>query len=204
MLTGDTAVAAPIRVRLSAAARRRIIVDEAILLVARAGFEGLKTREVALRVGINSATLHHHFNTKEDLVEEIGEELARRFRAHKPTDERYDTSSRAGVARQFEDALRYRRQFPDLAIVYAELVNRARRDDRVAEVVAHLDSGWLADIRARLHSGVETDDDRPDGSIEGTALVIFHALRSAMADPLMTDAAFRAMCDSLFRLADRD
>lgn len=69
----------PVRRRLKADDRRRQIVETAFDTIAEKGFEGLRTRDVAERVGINSATLHHYFPTKEALVEGIAEHLERLY-----------------------------------------------------------------------------------------------------------------------------
>ena len=77
-------------------AQRRALVQEAYLLIAEGGFERLRTREVASRAGLNTATLHYYFATKEDLirgvVERLFEELSRvdasrRGRANTPLEE---------------------------------------------------------------------------------------------------------------------
>ena len=191
------------RVRLPPDERRRQIVDQAIVLVAEVGFEGLTTRQVALAVGINSATLHHHFPVKDDLVGAMGQELARRFRAEKTATGSDTDDPVAGLARQISDALNYRVNDPTLPAVYAELVNRARRDERVARIVEVLDAGWLQDIRVTLIRGVDTGVLRGDVDVDGMALVVLHGLRGAMFDPLLTAAAFGSMCDALIALIVR-
>jgi AcrR family transcriptional regulator len=190
----------PVRTRLTATARRQEIVSEAICLVAGAGFEGLTTRAVAIRVGINSATLHHHFTSKKDLVCAIGDEMARRFRRDKTVATSHADDARAALAGQFKDALQVRIHEPELVLVYAELINRARRDAHVADVVKRLDEEWLADIRAILRLGVVHHVFRTDLDQDHVALVIFHSLRSAMFDPFFRDEEFKAMCDVLSRI----
>src|SRR5689334_24568835 len=49
-------------------AQRRALVDAAYHLIAEGGFERLRTRDVAARAGVNIATLHYYFATKEDLI----------------------------------------------------------------------------------------------------------------------------------------
>ena len=48
--------------------RRQALVEAAIDEIAERGFEGLRTREVAAHVGLNVATLHYYFPTKEALI----------------------------------------------------------------------------------------------------------------------------------------
>ena len=52
---------AGVRIRLDAEVRSKMIVEAAFETIAKYGFEGLRTRDIAKLVGINSATLHHHF-----------------------------------------------------------------------------------------------------------------------------------------------
>lgn len=46
-------------------------------LTAEKGFEGLRVREVAARVGVNNATLHYYFPTKEALIGAVVDAIAR-------------------------------------------------------------------------------------------------------------------------------
>ena len=48
--------------------RRRALVAAAYTRIANEGFEGLRTRDVAADVGVNIATLHYYFPTKEALI----------------------------------------------------------------------------------------------------------------------------------------
>src|SRR5215831_17477564 len=51
--------------------RRHALILAAYQSIAKKGFEGLRTREVAATVGIHSATLHHYFPTKEALIQGV-------------------------------------------------------------------------------------------------------------------------------------
>ena len=48
--------------------RQKALVQAAFNQIAERGFEGLRTREVAAGVGLNIATLHYYFPTKESLI----------------------------------------------------------------------------------------------------------------------------------------
>ena len=61
------------------AERRQQLVLVAYRLIAEKGFEGLRTRDVADQVGINHATLHYHFPTKEDLIKGVVDYLIQKF-----------------------------------------------------------------------------------------------------------------------------
>jgi len=59
--------------------RRQALVEAALDEIAERGFEGLRTREVAAHVGLNVATLHYYFPTKEALIRGVLDEAMRRF-----------------------------------------------------------------------------------------------------------------------------
>ena len=61
--------------------RRRALVEAAYDQIAERGFEGLRTRDVAARVGVNIATLHYYFPTKEALISGVLDLAMQRFRS---------------------------------------------------------------------------------------------------------------------------
>src|SRR3954447_18675678 len=65
----------PVRARQAAAPRLPAIAAAARSLIAERGFEGLRTRDIAERVGINVATLHYHVPTKEALIEIVAQSM---------------------------------------------------------------------------------------------------------------------------------
>jgi len=60
--------------------RREELVLAAYRQIAEHGFEGLRTREVAAEVGVNIATLHYYFPTKEALIGAVLAHAMGRFR----------------------------------------------------------------------------------------------------------------------------
>ena len=60
--------------------RRQALVAAAYRQIADVGFEGLRTREVAAAVGINVATLHYYFPSKEILIRDVLKHAMERFR----------------------------------------------------------------------------------------------------------------------------
>ena len=59
--------------------RRRAIAAAARELIVEKGFEGLRTRDIADRVGINIATLHYHVPTKEALIGLVAQSMRDEF-----------------------------------------------------------------------------------------------------------------------------
>src|SRR5580658_7557820 len=55
--------------------RRRELLKATFEVIAAVGFEGLRTRAVADKAGVNVATLHYYFPTKEALIWSLAEDL---------------------------------------------------------------------------------------------------------------------------------
>src|SRR5919202_5349278 len=66
--------------------RRRALVAAAYRRIASHGFEGLRTRDVAADVGVNIATLHYYFPTKEALIRGVIGHTMHRFTQTMPGD----------------------------------------------------------------------------------------------------------------------
>src|SRR5437879_2112513 len=71
--------------------RRRELVLAAYQRIASQGFEGLRTRDVARDAGVNIATLHYYFPTKEALIRGVVRHAQQQFAGTLP---------RAGSARE--------------------------------------------------------------------------------------------------------
>src|SRR5947208_10483351 len=82
--------------------RRRALVAAAYRRIASDGFEGLRTREVAADVGVNIATLHYYFPTKEALIRGVIGYAVSRF-----TDTMPSGGSAANQLRGHLSALRF-------------------------------------------------------------------------------------------------
>jgi AcrR family transcriptional regulator len=61
--------------------REQGLVQAAFNQIAERGFEGLRAREVAAGVGLNIATLHYYFPTKEALIRGVVAHAMDRFRS---------------------------------------------------------------------------------------------------------------------------
>jgi AcrR family transcriptional regulator len=146
--------------------RRDELVHAAFDLIVEAGLEGLRTRDVAARVGINIATLHYYFPTKRDLVEGVAQLLAESFysqhadwpatRAGRPP------SSLERLRQEFADARANIESRPELMIVMSELLLLARRDEAIARMMEPLVEAWRGGIAEFLAEGVRDGTFRAD------------------------------------------
>ena len=118
--------------------RQEALVQAAYELLAERGFEGLRTRDVAGKVGVNVATLHYYFPTKEKLIRGVVGYAMERFRT---------TLQPAGspgeqVRAHFAGIRRLARTEPELFVVMGELAMRGRRDRAIAAIVRDVDNTW--------------------------------------------------------------
>ncbi|HEV8536179.1 MAG TPA: TetR/AcrR family transcriptional regulator [Candidatus Limnocylindria bacterium] len=126
--------------------RREELVLAAYRLLAERGFEGLRTRDVAGKVGVNIATLHYHFPTKEALIRGVVAHAMSRFRST------LSASGSPGVKLRghFRGLRRLARDEPELFAVMGELALRARRDRGMAALIRETDDVWHATLRGLL------------------------------------------------------
>jgi AcrR family transcriptional regulator len=155
------------RTRLQPDERRRLIVEAAFRAVAQEGFEGLRTRDIAAAVGINSATLHYYFATKQDLVEAVAEHLQRRLETERAP--QVGAAEVDPVGRQCEDLIFYQREAPELLAVYREFVARAPRDPVIRALVGKLHAGWKASVVTALRQARTEGSLRADIDVEAAA-----------------------------------
>jgi len=131
--------------------RRDELVLAAYRILAERGFEGLRTREVAGAVGLNIATLHYYFPTKEALVRGVVGHALGRFRATLSGEGRANERLRS----HFEGLRRLGREEPELFAVMGELTLRAARDPAIASIMQEIDKVWHATLRGLLRRAQE-------------------------------------------------
>src|SRR2546427_5991314 len=139
--------------------RQEALVQAAYRLLAERGFEGLRTRDVAARVGVNVATLHYYFPSKEALIQGVVGHAMGRFRSTLAA----DGSSAARVRGHFAGLRRLAREEPELFAVLGELALRAPRDPAIAAIVRRTDDVWHATLRGLLRRA------QRDGALATTA-----------------------------------
>jgi len=143
--------------------RREALVAAAYARIAEHGFEGLRTRDVADDVGVNVATLHYYYPTKEALIRGVVGHAMKRF---------LTTLSGEGTpAEQLRHHLRGVRRLaadePELFAVMGELALRSARDPAIAAILGDTDTAWAAWLRGLvgrraergcLDAGLDPDD----------------------------------------------
>src|SRR5262249_49648003 len=137
-------------------AQQRALVDAAYHLIAEGGFEKLRTRDVAARAGVNIATLHYYFKSKEDLigavVERVHYELAT---MHSPAFDNNEMTPLQELREEFLD-MRYQIQHaPETYLVLFELFTRSRRDPALSAMLREMEWDWRNHIASYLTEGVQ-------------------------------------------------
>src|ERR1700680_391407 len=123
--------------------RRKELVLAAFHQIAEHGFEGLRTRDVAAEVGVNIATLHYYFPTKEALIRGVVGHAMGRFRTA------FATGPTPGeqLAAQFQGIRRLAKNEPELFVVMGELALRSARDPAIAAIFKDTIDAWHSTLR---------------------------------------------------------
>ncbi|WP_161606387.1 TetR/AcrR family transcriptional regulator [Microlunatus speluncae] len=133
--------------------RRAEISAAAFAGIAELGFEGLRMRDVAARAGVNIATVHYYFSSKEELIAAAYRVLQQRFQAAMPGEgtpaERLSGHLTAVGELLITDG--------ELRRALAELALRAARDPVLAEQIAAAEEAWLKSIRSLVRRGVREE-----------------------------------------------
>ena len=126
--------------------RREALVRAAFNQIAEHGFEGLRTREVAAEVGMNIATLHYYFPTKEALIRGVVAHAMQRFRS--------TLAPHGSPADQLRNHLRAVRKLlreePQVSAVMGELALRSARDPSLAQIMRETYDAWHRTLRGLL------------------------------------------------------
>jgi len=154
--------------------RRQALILAAFNQIADHGFEGLRTREVAAEVGLNIATLHYYFPTKEALIRGVVEYAMQRFRS--------TLAPHGSPADQLRNHLRAVRDLlrdePQLGAVMAELALRSARDPSIAGIIRDTNDAWHRTLRGLLRRAAREGQVKPELDSDGVAALVVAALIS--------------------------
>lgn len=161
--------------------------------IAERGFEGLRTRDVAAEVGVNIATLHYYFPTKESLIRAVLDHAMNRFRT--------TLEPHGSPSDQLRNYLRAVRSLlveePELGAVMAELALRSVRDERIGSILNEMYDLWHLTLRGLLRRAVREGGLRAELDSDAVAALIISTLTSmtlpVMADPSRGDRALRQL-----------
>jgi TetR/AcrR family transcriptional repressor of nem operon len=153
------------------------------------GFEGLRLRQVAEDIGIDHSTLHHHFATKQALVQAVAEYATRQFWDLGDLPDDPVEALRAhltGLHRMVEE-------WPELFAVTAELDLRGRRDGAVATAMAGHQAGWREVLGGVLAAG----NDRGSWSVDAAAAteLVIAVVKGVRLEPDLAGPVFTQLIE---------
>jgi AcrR family transcriptional regulator len=191
------AVPAPAAPRRPRPDRRSALAEAAFRRLAAGGFEGLRTRDVAADAGVNIATLHYYFPTKEALVRSVIGRAVQRFQATLPR-EGSPVAQLRGHLRALALLLE---EDPQLWAVMGELGLRAPRDADLAHTLRQTDAFWRRTLRDLIDRARAAGDLDPGLDAEEAATLLIAAVKGLS---LPTVAGFRPeSIDQVFRQLER-
>lgn len=155
--------------------RRAAVALAARALIVEKGLEGLRTRDIAERVGINIATLHYHVPTKEALIALVAESLRDDFKSQALR----HPKSGPGAAQLREEFMEFREtvaEMPEVIGVLSELVDRARRDTSIAEIILPMQAYWTRQYAEIFRLGIADGSFRPSIDPDAAAVITTAAL----------------------------
>jgi AcrR family transcriptional regulator len=170
----------PARKRLSAEDRRAAILDSALEVFSRRGYNGASIDEIATAAGISKALIYEHFPSKKDLhvslLERHVQDIFTRLAVTADTKDPGEVRLRNGVNAFFEWAETHRDAFrllfrdtfePDVAAVLDRLQNQAT--GAIAALMAS-DPGLQGDNDLDLALSIEAMAQQLSGGVQSLAI----------------------------------
>jgi AcrR family transcriptional regulator len=167
--------------------RKRAIAAAARSLIVEKGFEGLRTREIAERVGINIATLHYHIPSKDALIQLVAQSMQDDFMSQHARQPRDGLPPLEQLKIEINQHRETRRENPELLLVMEEMGRRARHDESIARYITPMRAYWHRQIAEILEAGVADGTFRADLDSHSAAYMVIGLL----------------IAGSIFRLDDR-
>lgn len=161
--------------------KRLLLLQTAFDVIAEVGFEGLRTRAVATHAGVNIATLHYYFPSKQDLVEGLAQFIGAKFitiHGPRPASSGYPALDR--LRQEFSDGRHYFKHEPRMILVMQEFAMRGKRDPEVQKVVEQMNFHWRQGVERMVLDGVGDGTFRDDIEPQ-TMLAILMSIFSGMA-----------------------
>ncbi|MBA3943926.1 MAG: TetR/AcrR family transcriptional regulator [Herpetosiphonaceae bacterium] len=185
--------------KLPADGRRHELARATVSMIAERGLEGLRTRDVAARVGLNIATLHYYFATKADLIAGAVEYIVEQSRhVHAPLVYAGTGTALDHLHQEFADARFYQTAHTELWMASHELSLRAFHDPAIARMITTKDAYWHNSVAEILADGVREGIFRADLNAHTATDILLSFFRGVGLVALDTDA-FNQACAEIER-----
>lgn len=185
--------------RASTKDRCKAITQAVRQLIVEKGMEGLRTRDIADRVGINVATLHYHVPTKAALIELVAHSITIEFQNREQQSSHQNMTPPQLLRDKLDGFLDTLKNEPDLLHVISEFSERSRRDKFTAKTLDAMHNGWIEGFRQVLQAGVADGTFRPNVEPTQGAKLLVSALIGVTKLPTMNLSDYRAMLGELER-----
>lgn len=175
--------------------RVQALILAAYHTIAEKGFEGLRLRDVAQQVGLNHATLHHYFPTKEAIVQAVGLYVTQRLAQTAISTEGTPMDQ---LRTHLHSLQQWMLEEPALFVVLSEVGLRAQRDPAIRAIVQQQTEGWHAFLMSILEAGIRQGEWPQDLDAEATASAIIALTQSfnlinAKLLPIRAEQAMRQL-----------
>jgi AcrR family transcriptional regulator len=160
---------------------RAKILDATVQVIVARGYSAVRVSDIAAEAGVSPATVHYHFETKDELLfAALGNTMAEWF-AEEFIGEELSPIKKLGSA--LRHAIVTSRDRVD-QIVWMDFSRLAMRDARWAAKVEDMCLRWDDRLRAIIREGVETGDFNPIGSVDDAVMRI-QGLIDGLAERVM-------------------
>jgi AcrR family transcriptional regulator len=182
--------------------RRHDLLDAAYRLIAEKGLEGLRTRDIAARAGVNISTLHYYFGTKETLLEAVVQYVSEKFSGEARV---RGPMAMPTLRQHFENSWLSFQKNPGLSIVLQELALRAQRDTTTRTAFRALFRHWNMLVEGILSEEVRAGTFRADLDARDAAPAVTSFIMGAMMQLGVNARAFdlKTVSRQLERLLER-
>lgn len=174
--------------------RSHALILAAYHCIAEKGFEGLRLREVAAQVGLNHATLHHYFPTKEALVQAVVLYVTQRLAQTTATAEGAPVDRLRFHLRLLQQRMR---EEPALFIALSEIGLRAQRDPAIRATAQQQVEEWHTFLVSILKAGIKQGNWSEDLDAEAVASAIIAVIQSVSLNvtllPSRTEQAMKQL-----------
>ncbi len=179
--------------------RRREIAAAVRALIVEKGIDGLRTRDVAARVGINIATLHYHVPSKEALLGLVVDTLQEEFIEQGQRVNQIALDPLGRLKLEIEEYKGLLIHKPDLLPLIEEIAKRARLDPLLEPKVRAMRINWHRRFVTILEEGRAAGQFRSNLDPEASAHIVIGALVSFQYKPRHLLQVFDHVADEIIR-----
>jgi TetR/AcrR family transcriptional regulator, fatty acid metabolism regulator protein len=169
--------------------RQEEIMDQAVLLIAHSGIQGLTVRNLAKAIGVSEPALYRHFDSKTDILLGILDRFDRASQGMRTTLSSENSPGLEQLKFFLEASLSRFQQRPEItAVIFAEEI--FQNEPRLTEKVADIMRKHQASLLALLTGGQACGTIRDDVPAEGLTLLIQGSIRLLVSRWRMANYGF--------------